>query len=106
MPGRVQRVDQSPLEIFQIGLSTYLRPPLLEHGLVVVANVQLLAVQEADLQLVQADVDPGVEALALAAPVPLDLVALLQHLFGLLLQLVGAPAPAMIGPATRARICH
>ena len=50
--GRVERVSKSPLEVLQISLGADLGPPPLEHGLIVVTSVQLLAVQKADLELV------------------------------------------------------
>ena len=72
---RVQSVNQSQLEIFQVALSAYLCPPLLEHPLIDIAKEELLAVQKANFHLVESNVDPGIEASALATPVSLDLVA-------------------------------
>ena len=73
--GRVQRVHQSPLQIFQVCLLAALRPPIFEHSLIIIAGDQELAVQEGDFELLQSNVDARIVALRHAAPEALDLVA-------------------------------
>lgn len=73
--GGVQRVDQSPLQIFEVCLLAALRPPIFEHSLIIITSDQELTVQEGDFQLLQSNINARIEALVRAAPEPLDLVA-------------------------------
>ena len=49
--GRVQRVNQSLLQIFKVCLIAALCPPIFEHSLIVIALDQELTVQEGDFEL-------------------------------------------------------